>query len=397
MANASKLLSGLFLFLLVTSLASAKFEPFLTSAEELQLEKSYDEIPKGEAPFIVVLGSNMNLAERGVVAFGEEVIPQLYGGDPSKEMTKTQDYQISIDQAQNSRQSLAIIGGPSQNSLAREIQRANWQSNRMDLVKGFFVLYGRTPYGKWYYILSDERGYKNLPREAVQYSPLKGLVPDFWIPIIASVIGAVLLGLAGKFAGKGKKEEDEKGNLAMEALAFAAASIVLGIAIAWTFAAFTDRFLEILAYSIAIALGVIVIHELSHKAMAKKYGLRANYKFWPAGSIVTLLTAGLGSAFGLSGYLSEQAKGATDRQRALTKLMGPLSISFLAIILFALNWMQPNEILQIGFTLSSIWAMAEILPLEPMDGKAVKTWSSSTWLASFLFILIVFFAVNFVL
>ena len=257
----------------------------------------------------------------------------------------------------------------------------------------------------------------NLQRKAVNYSPLAWYMPQQWVPIVASVIGAMMISLFNQIIGlikaylesiisnrrrsKAEFREDAVrvvGIKVREVFSVTAAAFVLGAAFSWTYAGPSEDFLWLLGINTAICLFAGISHEAVHRIVGRVLGIKSEYTFWFSGSFMTIFTAILGNAFGLQGFLVEKVKEGTAKWKVgAMKLAAPVFSCGIFLVFAAVNFLYPNVVFQMIYSISGMQAMAEILPFSPMDGHDVRKWNFLVWLAAFLSITVPFTLLSFVM
>jgi hypothetical protein len=258
---------------------------------------------------------------------------------------------------------------------------------------------------------------KKMVRKAVQYSPLAWYLPEKWVPIVASLIGAALMSLLHAFSSMSqafmeslisdrKKQKIKIKPVALkvagikvrEAFSVTAAASVLGVAITWTYAGPSSDFMWLLILNAVICLIAGLSHEMVHKIAGKLLKIRSEYTFWPFGSLMTLLTAFLGNAFGLQGMLVDEVEAGVEKWKVgVMKLSGLMFSTLMLLVSAAANFFYPSVVFQMISSISGILSMGEVLPFRPMDGYDIRKWSIPLWVATFAFILATFVVVNFII
>ena len=391
----------------------------LSLSEELSLSF---ELPAGGVKdklvtvYIVECDEN-NLVERLILDSLIAQPPQFSfeGVDEIKIETRQlilKDNETSLQKLSEGMGLIISVGGLNKNRITEEIYAGGYVINESRKYVGQ-VTVGKgwvdddTSVMVLYHNESDK-----LERKAVDYSPLKGHVPEEYIPVVASGIGIFLISLfnvikaAVEFLaldiGRKRKPFGHTGPRFMgvyvkEALAVLGAALVLGFAVTWTFAGPTSAFLELLPLNAGICLFAALSHELSHRLMGRLFGIKIEYRFWYMGSFITIVTAFFGNAFGIQGFLMENIDGKIKKwQYGVTKLVAPV-ISTLITVVFAFLYLKnPAVIFQVVYTTASIWAMAEIIPVRGLDGFDIKNWNRIIWFIFFIAISLVYFTVNFI-
>lgn len=149
-----------------------------------------------------------------------------------------------------------------------------------------------------------------------------------------------------------------------------------------------------------ISLGTVglafIVHELSHKFIAQRYGCWAEFRMWPWGLMMALLFALISATIG--GFIIFAAPGATyiapkpdrygwditKRENGLIALLGPLTNIALAMLFYLLFlFSYPYTLMWlVGFMGSwiNLWLAAfNMLPFGGLDGQKVLSWSLPIW------------------
>jgi hypothetical protein len=245
---------------------------------------------------------------------------------------------------------------------------------------------------------------KKVERKSVQYSPLAWYLPAYWVPIVASAIGVVLMSLVHQMMGLGQSyvesiiSDKKKAKMTLkeggwrifgvklrEGGSVLAAAFILGAAISYTYAGPSSDFFWLLGLNMVVCLLASISHEGVHRLAGMALKIRSEYTIWLSGSALTLVTAFLGNAFGLQGFLLEQVEPGTPKWKlAMMKVSAPLFSIAVAVCFAAGNLLYPNVIFQMVYSISGMFAMAEILPFKPMDGYDVRKWNFLVWLVAFI-------------
>lgn len=158
---------------------------------------------------------------------------------------------------------------------------------------------------------------------------------------------------------------------------------------------FSSFNLELLPVTIFIVIIVFASHELSHKFVAQHFGCAAEYKIWPRGLLLGIIT-GFISIF-LPGSIIFAAPGAvivspfvrkrfafrvvhlTRREYGLISLAGPLINIILAIPLLLVSLIYPLNLFSLTAKISFFLAFFNLLPIPPMDGSKILSWNLKIW------------------
>ncbi len=140
-------------------------------------------------------------------------------------------------------------------------------------------------------------------------------------------------------------------------------------------------------------LGVLtafIFHELSHKLMAQKYGLWAEYRMYPNGLLLALAFA-LFTPFVFAAPGAVMFRGETrSYEMGRIALAGPLSnmvVAGVALSLY-LGVFYESSILGpvVGFIclINAILAAFNLLPIRPLDGSKVVQCNPTAWIIVFI-------------
>jgi hypothetical protein len=358
---------------------------------------------------LVVVGGGIDLGERMLLETAKISNPWL---GRSRQVDESPE---ALSEIGSGRYSLVIlIGGPKQNNITSLAMEGGWLNESNTVEAGYVVEDGKTPQGAVILSISDPKGFQDdLVRQNVQYSPLRAVMPAEYVPLAATIISIGLLALinvawnvisfkALDIGRKGRKLGDSRVMLGgvniAEILALTAASIVLGISMSWQYFGPGKDFLGWLAIDSAVCLFAALTHEIAHISMARLFRIKVEYRFWPAGSILTLLSSYLGNTFSVQGFLLEEIPQGVEKWKVgLMKLAAPMLSCAIMIAFALLNLARPDPIYKIVYSISGVWAMAEILPFGSLDGKDIKEWSRDAWYLSFFLIGASYFIVNFLI
>lgn len=144
-----------------------------------------------------------------------------------------------------------------------------------------------------------------------------------------------------------------------------------------------------------------VLHELSHKYYAIKYGARARFVAWPAGLALALAIVvipqviwgpGAGFFFIAPGAVYIYAtRPISMRENGIISLAGPaaniaLSLLFIFVYLLFPSWpLAIAAILNLGVMVNASLALFNLIPFFPLDGSKILPWNIYAWLGAVLF------------
>jgi len=150
---------------------------------------------------------------------------------------------------------------------------------------------------------------------------------------------------------------------------------------------------EVLGISL-IAVGPgFVLHELSHKFTARRYGYWAEFRMWPLGLLLALVTSAFGFIFAAPGATYISGVNITKPENGRISIAGPLTNVAVALVFFPLLVFAGGFWGSLGAygVFINIWlALFNMLPIMPLDGAKVFSWSRSRWVLLFAPLVIVF-------
>ena len=132
-----------------------------------------------------------------------------------------------------------------------------------------------------------------------------------------------------------------------------------------------------------------VFHELSHKFVAQRYNFWAEFRMWPMGLLLALVTSLIGFIFAAPGATYISGMNISNSENGRISIAGPLTNIAIALLFlpFAL-FGSPNSLLwyvgSLGSYINFFLALFNMLPVGPLDGSKVWRWSLPIWAATFI-------------
>jgi Zn-dependent protease len=172
------------------------------------------------------------------------------------------------------------------------------------------------------------------------------------------------------------------------------AYVVLTCAFAFIFSGgvlskqFHSNFLTLLPIAgLAVALSFI-LHELMHKFVAQHYGAWAEFRTWPTGLLITIVSSFLGFLIGLPGATYIVSSHFTKRENGIVSLAGPatnICVFFAFVAISALVGTSASSYVELAIGVVmfiSLWlGFFNMLPIFPLDGSKVLAWDWRVYLA----------------
>ena len=154
-------------------------------------------------------------------------------------------------------------------------------------------------------------------------------------------------------------------------------------------------YVTILFPVVMIGVGAgFIFHELGHKFVAMHYGYYAEYELWPTGLIIALISSFFGFIFAAPGAVVIYSQGMDKKTNGLISIAGPLVNIALGLIFFLILvslgdyvYTETGYIVQLicvlGTRINFFLAAFNLLPIPPLDGSKVLSWSIPIWLITF--------------
>ena len=169
--------------------------------------------------------------------------------------------------------------------------------------------------------------------------------------------------------------------------------IALGFTILYSNGDYSHITLIFPVVMIGVGAGFI-FHELRHKFVAMHYGYYAEYELWPTGLIIALASSFFGFIFAAPGAVVIYSQGMEKETNGIISIAGPLvNIALGLIFLFILqslgSYIYTDTgaivylICMIGTRINFFLAAFNLLPIPPLDGSKVMSWSVPIWLITF--------------
>lgn len=158
----------------------------------------------------------------------------------------------------------------------------------------------------------------------------------------------------------------------------------------------TGRWVALFLICLVLVFVSFLLHEFGHKFMAQKYGLWSEYRMYPMGLLLTLVTSFLGFLFAAPGAVYIQGYVDKDKNGRIS-FAGPIvniviaGICIVAMIAigngpFDLNGMEMLLYLVLGMLaqLNAFLAVFNLLPIGPLDGSKIFLWNKAIWIVMFI-------------
>jgi len=146
--------------------------------------------------------------------------------------------------------------------------------------------------------------------------------------------------------------------------------------------------LQVLVIALATVGSGFVLHELSHKFIAQRYGYWAEFRMWPMGLVLALITSLIGFIFAAPGATYISGVNINKEENGKISLAGPLTNVAVAVIFLPI-WLFSDSLFTFflgfeGMYINIFLALFNLLPVMPLDGAKVFGWSKAKWAAVFV-------------
>lgn len=155
--------------------------------------------------------------------------------------------------------------------------------------------------------------------------------------------------------------------------------------------AFSSWNLSLLPLTLFIIVIAFAAHEIiGHKLIAQRFGYFAEYRMWPQGLALALISSLFGFIFAAPGavYISPVRKKfafhvarITEKENGIISLGGPavnIALGF-AMVLAAFVLPAFAGLFQTAAQISFWLALFNLIPFPPLDGSKIFAWSKIAW------------------
>lgn len=137
--------------------------------------------------------------------------------------------------------------------------------------------------------------------------------------------------------------------------------------------------------SLMVALFAFLLHEFAHRYFARSYGGFAEFRMWPIGAFLALVTAAIGFLFAAVGAVYIQ--GIYDRDKVgRISLAGPATNIIVGLLFYAISLVisagSTFLILRFVTTINFYIGFFNLLPIPPLDGYKVLMWSKEYYIVA---------------
>jgi Zn-dependent protease len=145
-----------------------------------------------------------------------------------------------------------------------------------------------------------------------------------------------------------------------------------------------------LLLAVAAALTGFIAHEMAHKLVARRLGYWAEFRMWPTGLLLSIVSSAAGFLFAAPGATMVDGMDPRDRRGwGQTGVAGPVSNLLFAVgfygaslATFGFDADASGALLFLAM-INTLFATFNLLPIGPLDGAKVFRWGAGRWALSF--------------
>jgi len=136
--------------------------------------------------------------------------------------------------------------------------------------------------------------------------------------------------------------------------------------------------------SLLFVITSFMMHEMGHKFTAQRFGAWSEFRMYPVGLLICLISSMFGFLFAMPGavYINGYI---TDEQNGRISVAGPAvnialcAIALVVAILFGGAYSKVGAILLVLAHLNSFLAVFNLLPIGPLDGSKILKWNAPVY------------------
>lgn len=142
------------------------------------------------------------------------------------------------------------------------------------------------------------------------------------------------------------------------------------------------QYLGLFGTCLVVVFMSFLLHEFGHKFVAQNHGLWSEYRMWPAGLVLTLITSFLGFLFAAPGavMIAGNMDSETNGKISIAGPIVNIIISAIGIIgCFTINYSGWVILVFMLGNLNAFLALFNLLPVPPLDGSKIVSWNPIIW------------------
>ncbi len=145
------------------------------------------------------------------------------------------------------------------------------------------------------------------------------------------------------------------------------------------------KWVGLFATCLALVFFSFLLHELGHKFTAQNFGMRSEFRMFPAGLFITLITSVMGFLFAAPGAVMIEGR-ADKRENGIISIAGPAVNIVLAVVgiagCLAFNYTPAVLFFLMFASLNASLALFNLLPIPPLDGSKIWQWNMPVYIVA---------------
>lgn len=150
---------------------------------------------------------------------------------------------------------------------------------------------------------------------------------------------------------------------------------------------FDNIFISLILSAITVGVGFL-LHELSHKLFAQRYGYSAEFRSFDPMLVLAIIFSFFGFVFAAPGAVFIHGN-LNKKKNGIVSLAGPLTNLILALLFLGISVIFTSGFLNLignyGFKINTWLAIFNMIPLWNFDGKKVFDWNKIVY---FVFVVV---------
>lgn len=148
----------------------------------------------------------------------------------------------------------------------------------------------------------------------------------------------------------------------------------------------TAKWIVLFGICLLLVVFSFLLHEFGHKFTAQNFGMRSEFRIFPTGLFITLLTSVLGFLFAAPGAVYIEGN-PTRKENGIISIAGPAVNILLALVGIAgCLAFNGGGVVVIFFYLlaylNAFLAVFNLLPIPPLDGSKIWGWSMPVYIVA---------------
>lgn len=139
-----------------------------------------------------------------------------------------------------------------------------------------------------------------------------------------------------------------------------------------------------LGVSFIFVITSFMMHEMGHKFTAQRFGAWSEFRMYPVGLLICLVSSILGFLFAMpgavyiNGYITEEQNGKISVAGPAVNI-GLCAIALIVAILFGGAYSKVGAIFLVLAYLNSLLSVFNLLPIGPLDGGKILRWNPAVY------------------